>query len=154
MKLYRYNKALVILTLVFINAIEISLVVYERELLLKVFLSAGVLINTVVCLSVYFEYFVVESDKLINVKLFGLIRHDIHWDKIGRIFYNVDNKLIKAIKIDYGNFWENSIIFNNSLIDYQDLAVNIYNKAKDNNGFSIDYRVLDDLKKFADSKKI
>jgi len=74
--------------------------------------------------------------------------------KIGRIFYNVDNKLIKAIKIDYGNFWENSIIFNNSLIDYQDLAVNIYNKAKDNNGFSIDYRVLDDLKKFADSKKI
>jgi len=39
MKLYRYNKALVILTLVFINAIEISLVVYERELLLKVFLS-------------------------------------------------------------------------------------------------------------------
>ena len=136
------------------NTVLIGLALNESESILKAFLALGAVINTLIGLSLFFEYFLIETDRLINVKLFGLIRHDIHWDKIGRIFYNVDNKLIKAIKVDYGNFWENSIIFNNSLIDYQDLAVNIYNKAKDNNGFSIDYRVLDDLKKFADSKKI
>jgi len=72
---------------------------------------------------------------------------------IGRMSYNVNNKLVKAIRVDYGSYSEKSIIINNSHINYKELVAYVYDKAKDNRGFSVDYRVLDDINAYKELKK-
>ena len=108
------------------------------------------MVYTIGCLQLFFEYFLVEQDRLVHVKWFGRVKQDIYWDKVGRMFYSANNKMVKAIKVDYGDFLERCIIFNNSLIGYKELAAHIYNKAKDNPDFSMDSQVFEDIKVYTE----
>jgi len=153
MKKYRVNYVHLIIVLTTIIIILSSLAIYEKDLILKAFLGLGIVINSLFGFSLFFEHFLVGPNQIISVKCFGFIRHEVPWDMIGRMSYNVNNKLVKAIRVDYGSYSEKSIIINNSHINYKELVAYVYDKAKDNRGFSVDYRVLDDINAYKELKK-
>ncbi|WP_238902303.1 MULTISPECIES: hypothetical protein [unclassified Clostridium] len=92
-----------------------------------------------------FEYFQVEEDRLIYVNPLGMIRKEIPWTEIVRIYVYSDN-VLKAVKIGYGTLTEREITIDFVTKDYKRLIKMVLDKVEGNEKVSIDIRIDDFIK--------
>ncbi len=111
----------------------------------KLLLGIAVIVSSIFYLVAVFEYFQVEEDRLIYVNPLGMIRKEIPWTEIVRIYVYSDN-VLKAVKIGYGTLTEREITIDFVTKDYKRLIKMVLDKVEGNEKVSIDIRIDDFIK--------
>lgn len=111
----------------------------------KLLLGIAVIASSIFYLVAVFEYFQIEEDRLIYVNPLGMIRKEIPWNEIVRIYVYSDN-VLKAVKIGYGTLTEKEITIDFVIKDYKKLIKMILDKVEGNEKVSIDVKIDDFIK--------
>lgn len=110
-----------------------------------IFGGIGFTICAILYIFAIFEYFQVEENKLIYVNPLRMIRKEIPWNEIVRIYVYSDN-VLKAVKIGYGTLTEKEITIDFVIKDYKKLIKMILDKVEGNEKVSIDIKIDDFIK--------
>lgn len=111
----------------------------------KIFVMIGAIWSSILYIFSLFEYYKVTDDRIIFVSRLGMKKKEAYFTNIYKIYVYPD-KLIKAVRIEYGTLGGNEIVVNSGIKDYKKLIRIIIERSEGSPNRLIDKRAFEIIK--------